>query len=714
MDAFLLLNEKLNLVNINDAGKKLFDVSEADVFGKCIVDLMPDIKKTGLYKKCRNVLKTGESIVMHQELGDRSLAFKLFKLGDSLGVIVSDATERKRAEEAVKAERQRFNDVLDTLPAYLVLLTPDYHVPFANRFFRERFGESHGRRCFEYLFNRTEPCEICETYKVLKDMKPLEWEWTGPDDRNYYIFDYPFSDTGGSTLIMEVGIDITEHKHAEKALKLANAYNRSLIEASLDPLVTIGPDGKITDVNTATEAVTGYSQEQLIGTDFCDYFTEPEKARAGYQQVFRDGKVRDYALDLRHRDGQVTSVLYNASVYRDKTGKVIGVFAAARDIAERKQAEEALQISETRYRRLFEAAQDGILLLDAETGQITEANPFIVDLLGYSREELLGKKTWEIGAFKDIQASKFAFGELQSKEYIRYENLPVQTKDGRSIAVEFVSNVYLVSTKRVIQCNIRDITERKRVEEELRKYREHLEELVEQRTRELREMDEQLRRSEKLAVLGQLAGGVGHELRNPLGAIKNAAYFLNMVLEQPMPEVKETLEILDKEVASCEHIISSLLEFARQRPPLKRSIDIGDVIQSALSHIKVPENVKVVSQLDSALPPVFADPDQLSQVFSNLILNAVQAMPERGQLIIRAGLTELNWMAISFTDTGVGIPPETIKRLFEPLFTTKVKGIGLGLPIVKTLVEGHKGTIEVQSKVGAGSTFIVKLPMRGE
>jgi len=127
--------------------------------------------------------------------------------------------ELEKAVEALGAERQRFNTVLETLPAYLVLLTPDYHVPFANRFFRERFGEAHGRPCFEYLFGRSEPCEICETYTALKTMAPHEWEWIGPDGRNYYVFDFPFTDLDGSTLILEMGIDITERKRAEEQLK---------------------------------------------------------------------------------------------------------------------------------------------------------------------------------------------------------------------------------------------------------------------------------------------------------------------------------------------------------------------------------------------------------------------------------------------------------------------------------------------------------------
>ena len=207
---------------------------------------------------------------------------------------------------------------------------------------------------------------------------------------------------------------------------------------------------------------------------------------------------------------------------------------------------------------------------------------------------------------------------------------------------------------------------------------------------------------------------MGHELRNPLGAIKNAAYFLNMALEEPEPEVKETLDILEKEVATSERIISSLLDFARPKSPIRHKVDINEVIQEALYHITVPENVKVVTQLDESLPTILADPDQLGQAFTNVIVNGIQAMPEGGQLVVKSSVTSPKWVAISFADAGVGIPKQNLKKLFEPLFTTKAKGIGLGLAVTKTLVEGHGGTIEVESEVGKGSTFTVRLPIDGE
>jgi PAS domain S-box len=283
-----------------------------------------------------------------QIIGSGNLDHKVeIPFGDEIGQLSKAfdkmAQDLKIASTARDAERKRFNDVLNMLPVYVVLLTPDYHVPFANRFFEERFGKSHGKCCYDYLFHRTEPCENCETYKVLKTNAPHHWEWTGPDNRNYDIYDFPFTDANGSPLIMEMGIDITEQKRAQDGVRQASAYNRNLLEVSLDSLVTISPEGKITDVNEATVKVTGVSRDKLIGTDFSDYFTEPEKARDGYRLVFYQGTVKDYPLTIRHKDGKLTDVLYNASVYKDEAGNVLGVFAAARDVTVQTQAEAELR-----------------------------------------------------------------------------------------------------------------------------------------------------------------------------------------------------------------------------------------------------------------------------------------------------------------------------------------------------------------------------------
>jgi len=358
------MDKDFNFIRVNRAYAEADERAPEFYIGKNHFVLFPNEENEQIFRK---VIEKGEPYAVYAkpfeyaEHPDRGVTYWDWSLqpvrepdGSVGGVVLSmvNVTERIRTQEAVAAERQRFNDVLEVLPAYLVLLSPDYHVPFANCFFRERFGESHGQRCFEYLFGRSEPCETCESYTALKTMLPHQWEWTGPDGRIYDVSDFPFTDTDGSTLVLEMGIDITDRKKAEEAVRAASLYTRSLIEASLDPLVTISAAGKIMDVNSATELTTGVPRDELIGTDFSDYFTDPEKAREGYQQVFREGFVRNYPLAIRHTSGKVTDVLYHATVFRNEAGEVQGVFAAARDITARRRAEKALQESENRLRLL--------------------------------------------------------------------------------------------------------------------------------------------------------------------------------------------------------------------------------------------------------------------------------------------------------------------------------------------------------------------------
>jgi signal transduction histidine kinase len=229
---------------------------------------------------------------------------------------------------------------------------------------------------------------------------------------------------------------------------------------------------------------------------------------------------------------------------------------------------------------------------------------------------------------------------------------------------------------------------------------------------ELKVANERLVRSEKLVLLGQLCGGVAHELRNPLGALKNAAYFLNMALDSSDPEIKETLEIISKEVNTSERIIGNLLDFARPRASSQTKIDLSALMQEVLAGIAVPAKIKVVPLLDEKLPRMLADSGQLGQAFSNLITNAIQAMDdvERGRLVVQTEEELPGRVCVSISDSGVGIPADQLRTIFEPLFTTKAKGIGLGLAVARSMIDRHKGDIEVTSSPGEGTTFKVTLP----
>ena len=263
-----------------------------------------------------------------------------------------------------------------------------------------------------------------------------------------------------------------EAEAERKAAKLASAYNRSLIEASLDPLVTIGPDGKITDVNAATEAATGRSRAELIGTDFSDYFTESEKAKAGYQQAFREGFVRDYALELRHRNGHITSVLYNASVYRDDSGKVTGLFAAARDITERKRAEAELRESERRMRLIIDTALDAVIAINSQ-GEITEWNPQAEIIFGWSHQEAIGRALADLiipRQYRDAHARglKQFLATGEGSLLNRRIEVTALRRDGHEVPIELSISPAKKGEAYTFSAFVSDITERKRAENEIR------------------------------------------------------------------------------------------------------------------------------------------------------------------------------------------------------------------------------------------------------
>jgi signal transduction histidine kinase len=296
----------------------------------------------------------------------------------------------------------------------------------------------------------------------------------------------------------------------------------------------------------------------------------------------------------------------------------------------------------------------------------------------------------------------------------------------------------VIENRELFQEAQRELAERKRAEEALKEYSERLEEMVEQRTKELRDAQEQLIRAERLAAISQLGASVCHELGNPLGVINNSVYYLSTLLGDVDGKAKKHLNIMKREIVRAKKITSDLLSLTEGKKPTLQKIQINTIVQAALSHTPAPDTVAVITDLGGDMPPVMADPDQIEQVFINLILNAVQAMtspsprpevadesrsrmssveplsqsvktPDGGRLEI-ATRVEDGFIVAEFKDNGHGISEENLEKIFEPLFTTKARGIGLGLALSKKIIEAHGGSIEVEREAEKGATFRVKFP----
>ncbi|MEN6616353.1 MAG: sigma 54-interacting transcriptional regulator [Syntrophorhabdus sp.] len=280
-----------------------------------------------------------------------------------------------------------------------------------------------------------------------------------------------------------------ERKRTRKGLVKIESFTESVVETVREPLIVLASNLVVIKANRSFYEMFRLTPEETQGRflyNIGDNVWDIPSLRELLDEIIpRNTYFNDFEVDHEFPAiGRRTMLLNARRIFQEGKGTET-ILLAVEDITAQKQSEEAMKISETRYRRLFETARDGILLVDAATGKVSDVNPFLVEMLGFPYAELIGKRLWEIGAFKDIEASKAVFKKLQAEGYVRYEDLPLETKDGRLIAVEFVSNVYLVDHHRVIQCNIRDITERKRIEDALQKAHDELERRIEERTAEL-------------------------------------------------------------------------------------------------------------------------------------------------------------------------------------------------------------------------------------
>jgi PAS domain S-box-containing protein len=366
---------------------------------------------------------------------------------------------------------------------------------------------------------------------------------------------------------------------------------------------------------------------------------------------------------------------------------------------------EALRSSEVRYRRLFEAAQYGILILDSLTGLITDANPYMIGLLNWSHAEFARKAFWEIGLFKNPEAARAAFAELQANVYVRYEDVPLKTTAERPISVEVISDAYTEKGESVIQCKIRNITQQKYAEQS----------------------GKRLLQAQRMEAVGQLAGGLAHDFNNLLGVILGYCEILG-----DRPEIAEASRKMIAEIHNAgttgKILTQRLLAFSRRQVLQPVVLDVNAAVTHTTVMLKrlIGDNVELVSVLQDDLGAIEADPTQIEQVLMNLVINARDAMPRGGRVSIETANVDVDdfhsqqvpkiapgrYVVLTVSDTGTGMDLETQSHIFEPFFSTKApgSGTGLGLSTVFSIVKESGGTIGVYSELGHGTTFRIYLP----
>ena len=485
-------------------------------------------------------------------------------------------------------------------------------------------------------------------------------------------------------------------------LRTASHYARSLIEVSLDPLVTISSQGKITDVNKATEYATGFVREEIIGSNFSDYFTQPEKANEGYQLVLAKGFVRDFPLTIKNKSGQEIDVLYNATVYKNETGEIQGVFAAARDITERKRSEEAIKSEKKKLNDLMEMLPAYLVLLSKDY-HVPYANKYFEDRFGKSN----GKKCYEYlfgldkpcdvcESFKVFKTNEPHHWEWTGPDDRNYDihDFPFKDADGSTLILEMGI----------------DITERKKAEKEIKKLNEDLELKVSQRTSQL---------ESAIKELEAFSYSVSHDLRAPLRALDGFAKILIEDYSKKLDdEGKRFLNIIMTNSKMMGTLIDDLLAFSRlNQVQINLSlIDMEGMANSIFYELVQNNETEKIKFNVQKIPNAFGDSSMMRQVWRNLISNALKFSSRKENPSIEIGsFTELNENIFYIKDNGVGFDMNYANKLFGVFQrlhkTTEFEGTGVGLAIVQRIIHRHGGRIWAEGKINEGAIFYFTLPI---
>jgi len=696
--------------------------------------------------------------------------------------ISHDITDLKQKESLLEEERNLLRTLIENLPDSVFIKDLESRVVVDNAAHRWLLGvssleQSVGTTDFDFFPKELAASFYAEEKQVIQSGNPLtnfEKPFIDRDGNKKWLLTTkaPLRDHNGIIVgIVGINHDITEDKQAEEALENVKVTLEAAFEQTPIPMVLVSmPDAVLRITNTACREFLGIMDEPTpVGQQLMDF--KPSYLDFDAQGNLTPLTNAPLALALQGqrtinqerrivtKNGATRWALVSGNPIYNTHGDLIAAYLALYDITERKKIQNMI---ESRL-RLIEFAMHHSLheVLTKTLDEVCEMTSSPIGFYHFVEPDqvTLSLQAWSTHTTQEFckaegnglhynldQAGIWADCIRQRRPIVHndYPSLPASQRKGipeghaevvRELVVPILRNNLIVAVLGVgnkknnytekdteLVAYFADvaweIAERKQAEQQLAMHAEHLEEMVEERTHELREAQEQLVRQERLATMGQLAGSIGHELRNPLGVIANAVYFLKMSEPNASEKVKEYLDIIEKETRISDKIITDLLDFTRVKSQTPQPASVSNLIHQTLERFPAPPSVKVELDIPADLPQIYADPQHVVQVLINLVSNACQSMVSTnpsggaenvGKLTVSASALG-DMIKIKVQDTGTGISPENMKKLFEPLFTTKTKGIGLGLAVSRKLTESNGGRVEVQSELGKGSIFTVYLP----
>ncbi len=605
----------------------------------------------------------------------------------------------------IDQDLKRFASIFDAMMDAVYVVDDDFNVQYMNDVMMKDYGEGIGQKCYQVIQERDDICPWCKASEVFQG-ESVRWERYVPSqDRTYVLIEFPFR--GSDNAISKVAIcrDITESRKAEEKIRASEEYYKRLFENIHCSVYMSSKEGKFIDANQALLDMLGYeSKEEFLSIDIeKDLYVRPEDRQEFQRLIERDGRVIDYEVEFKRKDGTIVSVLHTSQARYDEQGDVLGYEGLNVDQTNRKQMEKDLQEANDFLNNVIRSSPNAIMGADMK-GNIFIWNKSAEEMLGYRADEVIGKmnirKIYPEGRAKEVMKM------MRSPEYggagkLRAYPMIHMKKDGEVIEGSLsAAIIYDAQGREVASVGIFvDLRETLKME------------------RRLRETQEQLLQSEKLAAMGRLISEIAHELNNPLYGIMNT---LELLKTEVSPENKrrKVLEMALSETVRLSELLRKMLSFSKADEEEKQPVDLNTVLDEILVLMskQLRENsIRIQCSFDDHLGKVYASKNQLRQIFLNMITNAREAMPEGGTLTVKT-MAKGRRIHIELSDTGLGIREEHLDKVFDAFFTTKesVKGVGLGLSVCYGFVKDHGGDLKVASKVGEGTTFTIILPIYKE
>jgi two-component system NtrC family sensor kinase len=621
-----------------------------------------------------------------------------------------DITERKRMEREIREATKRFEKIAEMGDDGVIVFDEDSRIEFANQMASEIMGlpkdQILGREFFSLIGKRDE--EFLEEMvmrgegmgeKVCTEMSLH----TAPGKvKETEVCIAPAQSEDGRIKTYAYLRDITERKRFEKDLKESEEKFRNLFERVRHGLFISTKEGHFLDCNQALLEMAGYEdKEEFLRIDIAEeLYVNPEDRKEFQRLIEQQGFVKDLEVEFKKKNGEKITVLLTAHVKRDERGEVVGYEGINIDISDRKRMERELKGANDFLMNLIDSSVDGIIATNMK-GDILLFNKGAENLLGYGSEEVVGKMN--IRSIYPPGVAREVMEKLKSPDFGgvgKLTSFPIfhRRKDGEMIEGDLsASLIYDEKGNEIASVGIfKDLRERSKME------------------RELREIQQALLQSEKLAAMGRLTSQIAHELNNPIYGIMNTLELLKTEIS-PESKRRRILELSLSEIQRLSEMLRNMLSFSKPEEEARKRINLNELLEGILLMMERQmreSNIRVALDFDHQIPEVMASTNQMRQVMLNMFKNAKEAMPSGGTLTVRTAREDQK-VSVHIQDTGVGIPEEIQNKIFEAFFTTKqkVKGVGLGLSVCYGIIKDHGGEIRVESEEGKGTTFIISLPI---